>query len=102
VFAVDSVLASSVTVTTLNSSGAGPLLGAGATGGVTFARDTGAYGETAGLMFEPLILILIEAIRMVGTPMLEYEIGAAYETEATLATRATVAVETGGVTTGAT
>jgi hypothetical protein len=72
VFAVDSVLATSVTVTTLNSSGAGPLLGAGVTGGVTFARDTGAYVETAGLIPTPMfMLMLIEAMRMVGTPMFE-------------------------------
>ncbi len=41
-FALDSELAMSVTVTTLNSSGAGPVLGAGVLGGVTEAVNTGA------------------------------------------------------------
>ncbi len=42
VLALDSDVAMSVTVTTLNSRGAGPVLGAGVLGAVTAAATTGA------------------------------------------------------------
>jgi hypothetical protein len=101
VLALDSVVAWSVTVTTLNSYagsvGAGGVVGAGVGSVIAARKTTGAAGaEIIGEKFQlgdEIGTIRIEAIRITGTAETDALVtGALNETEAT---RATVAVETG-------